>query len=284
MLQYLDTLRYILDHGARSDDRTGVGTISCFGLSYRHDLSKGFPLLTTKRMPLKTIATELVWFLQGRTDSQWLQERGCHIWDEWATKEQCARFGREEGDLGPIYGWAWRYFGGHYISRSLTEWTGHGPIGFDQISWVIDEIKRNPNSRRLIVSAWNPEHAQQVSLPPCHTLFQFYVREGKLSCQLYQRSADFFLGVPFNLASYALLTHMVAQVTGLQVGEFIHVFGDAHIYLNHLEQVREQLSREPRSLPTLRLKERESIFDFTPEDVDVEDYNPCPAIKAPVAV
>lgn len=278
---YLDLLRNVLAHGEERADRTGVGTIGIFGAQIRIDLSAGFPLLTTKKVHTRSIIQELLWFLGGRTDNSWLRERGVTIWDEWSTPEQCARFGREPGDLGPIYGHQWRNFGATKNADG-----SYNADGFDQISALISEIRRHPTSRRLIVSGWNPAEATQVALPPCHTLFQFYVSgNGRLSCQLYQRSADLFLGVPFNIASYALLTHMIAQVCGLGVGEFIHTFGDAHIYKNHLEQVRTQLAREPRPLPQLRLNpDVRDIFAFRAEDITIENYNPYPAIKAPVAV
>lgn len=278
---YLDLLRNVLAHGEERADRTGVGTIGIFGAQIRIDLSAGFPLLTTKKVHTRSIIQELLWFLGGHTDNSWLRERGVTIWDEWSTPEHCARFGREPGDLGPIYGHQWRNFGATKNADG-----SYNADGFDQISALISEIRRHPTSRRLIVSGWNPAEATQVALPPCHTLFQFYVSgNGRLSCQLYQRSADLFLGVPFNIASYALLTHMIAQVCGLGVGEFIHTFGDAHIYKNHLEQVRTQLAREPRPLPQLRLNPDVcDIFAFRAEDITIENYNPYPAIKAPVAV
>ncbi len=247
----------------------------------RFDLSAGFPLLTTKKVHTRSIINELLWFLAGCTNNSWLRERGVTIWDEWSTAEQCARFGRQEGDLGPIYGHQWRNFGATENADGTF-----ADNGVDQISHLIEEIKKNPYSRRLIVSGWNPTEADKVALPPCHTLFQFHVSgEGKLSCQLYQRSADLFLGVPFNIASYALLTHMIAQVCGLHVGDFVHTFGDVHIYVNHFEQVRTQLAREPRKLPELHLNpDVKNIFDFKYEDVKIENYDPYPPIKAPVAV
>ena len=281
MKAYLDLLRDVRSRGEARDDRTGVGTVGIFGAQIRFDLSRGFPLVTTKKVHTRSIVQELLWFLGGRTDNGWLRERGVTIWDEWSTAEQCARFGRKEGDLGPIYGYQGRNFGATLKSDGT-----YADDGFDQISAVIAEIRRNPCSRRLIVSGWNPAEADKVALPPCHTLFQFYVGgNGRLSCQLYQRSADPFLGVPFNIASYALLTHMVAQVCGLGVGEFVHTFGDAHIYRNHFEQVELQLSREPRPLPTLRLNPAvKDIFAFRFEDIAIENYAPHPSIKAPVAV
>ncbi|MEK7413152.1 MAG: thymidylate synthase [Planctomycetota bacterium] len=280
MKQYHDLLRRVLSEGQSRDDRTGTGTIGIFGHQLRCDLNAGFPLLTTKKVHTKSIIIELLWFLSGRTDNQWLTERGVTIWNEWATAEQCKRFGRCEGDLGPVYGHQWRNFG-----ASKTADGAYATDGVDQIRFVLDEIRRNPNSRRLIVSGWNPAEATQVALPPCHTLFQFYVQNGKLSCQLYQRSADIFLGVPFNIASYALLTHMIAQVSGLGVGDFVHTFGDAHIYLNHREQVDLQLSRETRPLPKLKLNpEVKDLFSFRFEDIAIEGYDPHPGIRAAVAV
>lgn len=264
MRQYLDLLRHVLDHGTEKSDRTGTGTRSVFGWQMRFDLAQGFPLVTTKKLHLKSIVHELIWFLQGATNIRYLQEHGVRIWDEWADAD---------GELGPIYGKQWR------------SWSGPDGRTFDQIAWVLDEIHRNPDSRRLIVSAWNVADLPQMALQPCHTLFQFYVADGRLSCQLYQRSGDIFLGVPFNIASYALLTHMVAQVSGLQPGDFVHTLGDAHLYANHFEQARTQLAREPRPLPTLVLNpEVRSLFDFRYEDVAIEGYAPHPAIKAPVAV
>lgn len=280
MKQYLDLLQHVLDNGTKKDDRTGTGTMSVFGYQMRFDLQKGFPLLTTKKLFARAIIHELLWFLKGDTNVDYLKANGVTIWDEWATAEQCARFGRKENDLGPVYGHQWRNFGATKNPDGSFK-----KDGADQISNVIDMIKNNPSSRRLIVSGWNPKEADQVALPPCHTLFQFYVANGKLSCQLYQRSADIFLGVPFNIASYSLLTHMIAQVCDLTVGEFVHTLGDAHLYLNHLEQAKEQLSREPRSLPQLKLNPaRTSVFDFVFEDVEITNYDPHPAIKAPIAV
>lgn len=259
MKQYLDGLRYILQNGLPSDDRTGTGTLSVFGLQMRYDLSDGFPLVTTKRVHLKSIIHELLWFLSGDTNVRYLQENGVTIWDEWADSQ---------GDLGPVYGRQWRNFG-----------------GVDQISELVRQIHDTPDSRRLIVSAWNPPDVPQMALPPCHTLWQVRVLQGKLHLQLYQRSADMFLGVPFNIASYALLQMMLAKVTGLRPGTFVHTLGDAHIYSNHMEQVQTQLERAPRPLPQMEiLRQPETIFDFRYEDFRVDGYDPHPAIKAPVAV
>jgi thymidylate synthase len=264
MQPYLELLRHVLDHGAEKADRTGTGTRSVFGWQMRYDLSKGFPLVTTKKLHLRSIVHELIWFLQGDTNIAYLKENGVSIWDEWADAN---------GDLGPVYGRQWRAWP-----------TADGKV-VDQIAWVVDEIKRNPDSRRLIVSAWNVGELPKMALMPCHTMFQFYVANGKLSCQLYQRSGDIFLGIPFNIASYALLTHMIAQVTGLEVGDFVHTLGDAHLYSNHIEQAQKQLGREPRALPKLVLNPGvKSIFDFRFDDVSIVDYDPHPAIKAPVAV
>ena len=269
-----------LTQAASKDDRTGTGTYSVFGAQLRFDLAQGFPLLTTKRVHMASITHELLWFISGRTDVDYLSERGVTIWDEWATEEQTARFNREAGDLGPVYGHQWRNFG-----ATQNPDGSYNQDGFDQLAWVLNEIKTNPSSRRLIVSGWNPHEAQQVALPPCHTLFQFYVSGGKLSCQLYQRSADFFLGVPFNIASYALLTHMIAQVSGLEVGEFIWSAGDVHLYTNHVEQAGRQLAREPYDFPKLKLNNKiTSLFDFSFEDIEVVGYEHHPGIKAPVAV
>ena len=277
---YLDLLRHVLDNGTAKGDRTGTGTLSHFGAQLRFDLADGFPLLTTKKVHFKSIVYELLWFLKGDTHVKYLQDNGVRIWNEWATAEQTAKFGRDEGELGPIYGHQWRNYG-----ASKDDNGNYCQDGIDQIANVVQQIKTNPNSRRLIVSGWNPAEADQVALPPCHTLFQFFVANGKLSCQLYQRSADLFLGVPFNIASYALLTHMMAQVTGLGVGEFVWTGGDCHLYQNHLAQVDEQLSRTPYELPTLTLNSNiDDIFAFEFEDINVENYQCHPAIKAPVAV
>lgn len=312
--QYLNLLKYILENGVKKEDRTGTGTISVFGYQMRFNLAEGFPLLTTKRVPFKLIASELLWFIKGDTNIKYLLQHNNHIWDEWAFKkwvesdeysgpdmtdfgrraardEEFAKILKEQmaifnekilsdetfatrfGDLGPVYGKQWR------------SWPGENGEIIDQLQNVINQIKKNPDSRRLIVSAWNPAEVDHMALPPCHTLFQFYVAEGKLSCQLYQRSADVFLGVPFNVASYALLTHLIAHECGLEVGDFVHSFGDVHIYLNHIEQVKEQLSRTPKSLPTLKINtEKKSVFDIELEDLTIEGYDPHPTIKAPVAV
>lgn len=311
---YLQLLNYVLENGTKKEDRTGTGTISTFGYQMRFDLSEGFPLITTKRVPFRLIASELIWFIQGDTNIRYLLQHNNNIWNEWAFKrwvESAAytgpdmtnfglrsqsdaafqsayeeqmelfkqriltdeTFAAQFGELGDVYGKQWR------------QWKTSQGESIDQLKDVIDTIKRNPDSRRLIVSAWNPEDVPNMALPPCHTMFQFYVTNGKLSCQLYQRSADIFLGVPFNIASYALLTHMVAHECGLEVGEFIHTLGDAHIYTNHLEQIKIQLSREPRPLPQLKLNpDKKSIFDFDVADLAIEQYEPHPTIKAPVAV
>ncbi len=264
MKQYLDLMRHVRDHGVDKSDRTGTGTRSVFGHQMRFDLSAGFPLVTTKKCHLKSIIHELLWFLQGDTNIKYLQDNGVRIWDEWAD---------ENGDLGPVYGYQWR------------NWPAPNGESIDQISKLIEMIKSNPDSRRLIVSAWNPALVDDMALPPCHALFQFYVADGKLSCQLYQRSADIFLGVPFNIASYALLTMMVAQVCDLQLGDFIWSGGDCHLYSNHMEQVEEQLNREPLPLPTMRINPQvKSIFDFTFADFELCDYQAHPHIKAQVAV
>jgi thymidylate synthase len=264
MKQYHDLLQHVMANGVERPDRTRVGTLSVFGYHTRYDLSAGFPLLTTKKLSLKSIITELLWFLKGSTNVRELQEQGCSIWDEWAAAD---------GELGPVYGKQWR------------SWATPDGGSIDQISQVVRELRENPNSRRLIVTAWNPADIEEMALPPCHCLFQFYVADGKLSCQLYQRSADIFLGVPFNIASYSLLTMMVAQVTGLKPGEFIHTLGDAHLYLNHLEQAREQLAREPFPLPTMKLNPAvNDIFAFRYQDFTLENYQAHPSIKAPIAV
>ncbi len=277
---YLDLLQYVLANGTEKGDRTGTGTLSHFGAQLRFDLASGFPLLTTKKVHFKSIAYELLWFLSGSTHVDYLQANGVRIWNEWATAAQTARFSRPEGDLGPIYGHQWRNYG---ASKRADGSYNHD--GIDQIANVIHQIKINPNSRRLIVSGWNPSEAEQVALPPCHTMFQFFVADNKLSCQLYQRSADLFLGVPFNIASYALLTHMVAQVCDLEVGEFIWTGGDCHIYQNHREQVELQLTRTPLDLPTLTLNPNvKDIFAFQYEDIAIDGYESHPAIKAVVAV
>ena len=311
--QYLDLLNYVLEHGHKKNDRTGTGTISTFGYQMRFDLQESFPLLTTKKIPFGLIKSELLWFLHGDTNIKYLLEHKNHIWDEWAFKNyiessdyhgpDMTDFGRRSliddefaqayqvekqkfdqsilnddefakkfGDLGDVYGAQWRH------------WQKRDGGFIDQIGDVIQQIKQNPDSRRLIVSAWNPEDIPTMALPPCHTMFQFYVNDGKLSCQLYQRSGDLFLGVPFNIASYALLTHLIARETGLEVGEFIHTLGDAHIYSNHLEQVKTQLSRKPLAGPKLEITSDKSIFEIDVNDIKVTDYNPQPAIKAPVAV
>ncbi|MFL6624369.1 MAG: thymidylate synthase [Sulfurifustaceae bacterium] len=264
MRQYLDLVRHVLEHGTRKTDRTGTGTLSVFGHQLRFDLAHGFPLLTTKKVHVKSIIHELLWFLRGDTNIRYLKENGVTIWDEWAD---------ENGDLGPVYGHQWR------------SWPTADGRQVDQIAQVVEQIRSTPDSRRLLVSAWNVGEIERMALPPCHVLFQFYVADGKLSCQLYQRSADVFLGVPFNIASYALLTLMIAHVTRLQPGEFIHTFGDTHLYMNHLEQARLQLTREPRPLPQIRLNpERTSLDEFVYDDFELMNYDPHPAIKAPVAV
>jgi len=264
MKQYLDLLQHVMENGTDRGDRTGTGTRSVFGHQMRFDLGAGFPLLTTKKLHIRSIFYELLWFLRGETNVRWLQERGVSIWDEWAD---------ENGDLGPVYGSQWR------------SWPTPDGKQIDQIANLMASIKNSPESRRHIVTAWNPAEIEHMALPPCHCLFQFYVADGKLSCQLYQRSADIFLGVPFNIASYALLTHMVAAVSGLKVGDFVHTLGDAHLYKNHFEQAKLQLSRTPGALPTLAIKtERASIFDFDYDDFAIEGYEPAPGIKAPIAV
>jgi thymidylate synthase len=264
MKNYQELLKHVLDHGTRRDDRTGTGTLSVFGYQMRFNLEEGFPLLTTKKVHLKSIIHELIWFLKGETNIQYLKDNGVSIWDEWADAN---------GNLGPVYGSQWR------------AWKAEDGRSIDQIKQVIEEIKTNPSSRRLIVSAWNVGEIDKMKLPPCHAFFQFYVANGRLSCQLYQRSADIFLGVPFNIASYALLTMMVAQVTGLKLGDFVHTLGDTHLYLNHVEQAQLQLTREPRALPKMTLNPQvKSIFDFKFEDFTLSEYDPHPAIKAPIAV
>jgi thymidylate synthase len=264
MRQYLDLMQTVLDNGVRKGDRTGVGTLSIFGYQNRYDLSEGFPAVTTKKLHLRSIIHELLWFLQGDTNISYLRDNRVTIWDEWAD---------ENGDLGPVYGYQWR------------SWPGPDGRSYDQISMLIERIKNNPNSRRHIVSGWNVPFVEEMALPPCHTLFQFYVADDKLSCQLYQRSADIFLGVPFNIASYALLTMMVAQVTGYAPGEFVHTFGDAHLYLNHLDQARLQLSREPYPLPQMQINpDVDDIFGFRFEDFELLNYQSHPHIKAPIAV
>jgi thymidylate synthase len=261
--QYLDLLQDILNNGVQRGDRTGTGTLGVFGRQIRFDLSKGFPVLTTKKLHLRSIIVELLWFLRGDTNVKYLQDNGCKIWDEWAD---------ENGDLGPVYGKQWR------------SWATPNGQSIDQIANLVEGLKTNPNSRRHIVSAWNPADVEDMALPPCHCLFQFFVADGKLSCQLYQRSADVFLGVPFNIASYALLTIMVAQVVGLEPGEFVHTFGDAHLYLNHLDQAREQIQREPKPFPTLKMAAKRDLFAFEYEDFQLEGYEAHPHIKAAVAV
>ena len=264
MRAYLDLMQHVLTHGTKKSDRTGTGTISVFGYQMRFNLQHGFPLVTTKKCHMKSIIHELLWFLQGDTNIRYLKENGVSIWDEWAD---------EQGNLGPVYGKQWR------------SWATADGRAVDQIAEVVEQIKKNPDSRRLIVSAWNVGELDKMALAPCHAFFQFYVADGKLSCQLYQRSADIFLGVPFNIASYALLTLMMAQVCGLEAGDFVHTFGDAHLYSNHMEQTREQLSREPRPLPVMRINPGvKNIFGFKFEDFTLEGYDPHPAIKAPVAV
>ncbi|MAA78826.1 MAG: thymidylate synthase [Deltaproteobacteria bacterium] len=280
MKSYLSLLSMVLEEGVQREDRTGTGTRSLFGHQLRFDLSAGFPLLTTKKVHLKSIIHELLWFLSGETRVEPLKEKGVRIWNEWATAEQTARFGRKEGDLGPIYGHQWRNFGASQDEKGQFQ-----DDGVDQIRNALDLIRNNPQSRRIIVSGWNPKEANQVALPPCHTLFQFYVQNGMLSCQLYQRSADIFLGVPFNIASYALLTMMMAQVCDLEPGDFVHSFGDVHLYNNHVEQARLQLSREPRVLPKMILNpEIRDLFAFSYEDFQLVDYNPHPRIRAKVSV
>ena len=280
MWQYLDLLGHVLENGKRREDRTGTGTLGVFGCQIRFDLREGFPLVTTKKVHMKSIVHELLWFLRGETRTEALTQAGVRIWDEWATPEQTARFGREPGDLGPIYGHQWRNFG----ATRLPDGT-YARDGKDQIAELVAQLRKNPSSRRHIVTGWNPLEADAVALPPCHTLFQLYVDDGELSCQLYQRSADLFLGVPFNIASYALLTHLLAHGLGLRVGDFVHTFGDAHLYLNHLEQAKLQLSRKPRPLPTLSiLGEPRMPWEYRYEDIVLEGYYQHPHIKAEVSV
>ena len=261
--QYLDLMDDIMRNGVHRGDRTGTGTLSVFGRQMRFDLAQGFPLLTTKKLHVKSIVLELIWFLSGSTNVRWLQERGCTIWDEWADAD---------GELGPVYGKQWR------------SWATPGGETIDQIANVVRSIRENPESRRHIVTAWNPGDVDDMALPPCHCLFQFYIADGRLSCQLYQRSADVFLGVPFNIASYALMTHMMAKVTGLQAGEFVHTLGDAHLYLNHLDQARRQMARAPYPFPELKLAPRADLFAFEADDIKIEGYRAHPTIRAPIAV
>lgn len=281
MKQYHDLLKEILAHGRKHDDRTGVGTISRFGHQMRFNLREGFPIVTTKRVPFRWVAEELFWFLSGDTNEANLRAKGVDIWAEWADEEHTSRFDRAAGDLGPVYGYLWRSFGGDYPQTN----------GVDQIARLLSEIETNPNSRRLIVTGWDPRVSEEVDLPPCHTLFQFKVEDERLHCQLYQRSADAFLGVPFNISSYAMLTHLIAHVTGLQVGEFIHTFGDCHIYQNHLEQVEELLAREPLPLPALEIVDREKslrglegLLEMRYENLNLVGYHSHAKIAAPVAV
>jgi thymidylate synthase len=277
---YLELLKSVLERGKERKDRTGVGTRGLFGAQLRFDLRERFPLLTTKKLHLKSIIHELLWFVRGETHVKPLQDAGVTIWDEWATAEQTARFGRKAGDLGPVYGHQWRNFGA--TPRPDGGWENDG---VDQLAQVVRDIREKPFSRRLIVTGWNPKETELVALPPCHTLFQFYVQDDEVSCHLYQRSADIFLGVPFNIASYALLTMMVAQATGKKPGDFVHSFGDVHLYSNHVEQAKEQLSRTPRPFPLMRLNpEVKDLFAFRYEDFTLEGYEPHPPIKAPVAV
>ena len=296
MRQYLDLLVDIRDNGAQKGDRTGTGTKSLFGRQLRFDLSEGFPLVTTKKLAFRWIAEELFWMLSGSTDVKELQEKGITIWDSWATEEQCAKFGRPPGQLGPGYGHLFRNYGATPVKCPITgvesTWE-YNQDGEDQIATIVDQLVNSPDSRRIILNGWDPREATQVALPPCHTLTQFYVVNGKLSCHMYQRSADTLLGIPFNIASYALLTHMLANVVGLEVGDFIHSFGDVHIYYNHMEQVEEQLAREPRALPKLSFRRKGYPSKWTPlvqllnieyRDLVLDGYDPHPSIKAPVAV
>jgi thymidylate synthase len=289
MKQYLDALNYVISNGTKVSNRTGIDTISTFGYQMRFDLQDGFPLVTTKKMHFKGIIHELLWFLNGDTNAKTLQKNGVHIWDEWATEEQCAKFRRVEGDLGPIYGHNWRNFGASSKNTQILNKFGwnktYNNDGVDQISYIINEIKKNPTSRRLIVSAWNPKEINEIALPACHTMFQFNVINNKLSCQLYQRSADLPLGVPYNIASYALLTHMIAQICNLEVGDYIHTIGDMHIYENQLDGIHEQLTREPLELPKIYLNPKvQNIFDFVYDDIKLIDYQSHTAIKMPVAI
>ena len=280
MQQYLDLMGRVLDQGRPRSDRTGTGTLGIFGHQMRFDLGEGFPLVTTKKIHLKSVIHELLWFLRGETHVRSLQQAGVRIWNDWATAEQTARFDRSEGDLGPVYGHQWRNYGATKLPGG-----GYAEDGVDQISKVLAILGTHPTSRRMLVSGWHPREADEVALPPCHTLFQFHVEDGRLSCQLYQRSADIFLGVPFNIASYALLTMMMAQATGLEPGDFVHTFGDAHLYQNHLDQARLQLGRKPRPLPTLRLNPAvHDLFAFRYEDFELVGYDPHPHIKAEVSV
>lgn len=300
MHQYHTLLRHILNNGVERGDRTGVGTIGVFGYQARFDLREGFPLVTTKKMFWRGIVAELLWFLSGSTNEHVLRDQGVNIWKEWATAEQCGRFGREAGDLGPVYGHQWRNFGGTHCDdlrddlRRLAGPDGYHQNGFDQIAWLLDELQKNPNSRRLVLSSWHAAEAQVVTLPACHTVAQFYVQDGALSCHLYMRSCDAFLGLPFNIATYALLTHLMALVTGLGVRDLVVSFGDLHIYQNHLAQVHEQLSRKCRDLPYVSLTTPtvpdglnhalRCLLAFRAEDIDLFGYDAHPAIKAPVAV
>lgn len=280
MKQYLDLLQTVLAQGRDRQDRTGTGVRGIFGYQMRFDLREGFPLLTTKKLHLRSIIYELLWFIRGETHVDYLNRNGVTIWDEWATPEQCAKFGREPGDLGPVYGHQWRHFG-----ATLGPDGEYQNDGVDQLQSLVAQIRANPWSRRLILTGWNPKEADQVALPPCHTLFQFYVQDGELSCQLYQRSADIFLGVPFNIASYALLTLMIAQVCDLKPGVFVHTLGDAHLYRNHFEQAHLQLTRRPHGLPTMHLNpERKALEEFEYSDFKLQDYTAHPSIRADISV